>query len=264
MGQKIVFYKYHGTGNDFVLLDQMQETMDLTTEQIAWICHRRFGIGADGLMMLRKAEGFDFEMVYYNSDGRRSTMCGNGGRCLVRFAFDLGYIGKECRFLAVDGPHEAYVGDEVVELHMIDVPEVNELNPGIVFELFTGSPHYVAFASEQSDLEGIVAYGKIVRYSDTYKEEGINVNLAFALEENLIQLATYERGVEDETYSCGTGVTAAALAQAVLNQSDKEIYVETKGGNLSVSFTRDGDGFKDVILKGPAQFVFKGEIEIGE
>lgn len=262
MDRQISFYKYHGTGNDFILLDQMEHTFDLTTGQIADLCHRRFGIGADGLMMLRKVEGYDFEMVYYNSDGNRSTMCGNGGRCIVKFAFDLGYIGSSCRFLAVDGPHEAVVKGDQVELGMIDVDEVKQIEVDNVYELFTGSPHYVKYISEETELDGIVQQGKSVRYSPAYAEQGINVNLVFENGGPHIHMATYERGVEDETYSCGTGVTAAAISQALKRDLNEDVFVKTKGGNLSVAFVRENNKFTNVVLKGPALSVFKGEVSI--
>lgn len=262
MDRKISFYKYHGTGNDFILLDQMENEFDLTTQEIADLCHRRFGIGADGLMMLRKAEGYDFEMVYYNSDGNRSTMCGNGGRCIVKFAFDLGYIGNSSSFLAVDGPHKAVVKGDEVELGMIDVDKVTQIEVDNVYELFTGSPHYVKYIGKEADLDEIVQVGKSVRYSPVYLDEGINVNLVFENGNSQIQMATYERGVEDETYSCGTGVTAAAISQALKRDLNEEVFVKTKGGNLSVTFDRLDDKFTHVILKGPALFVFKGEVSI--
>ena len=263
MDKKISFYKYQGTGNDFILLDQMENTYELTTQQIENLCHRRFGIGADGLMMLRKAEGYDFEMVYYNSDGNRSTMCGNGGRCIVKFAFDLGYIGDVCSFLAVDGPHEAVVKkDNQVELGMIDVSDIKQIKEDEVFELFTGSPHYVKFVDHEEDLNAIVKEGRSVRYSSDYAVQGINVNLVYDNGGPDIQMATYERGVEDETYSCGTGVTAAAISHALRRALNDEIFVKTKGGNLRVGFVRENEKFQHVVLKGPALFVFKGEVSI--
>lgn len=262
MSNNIQFFKYHGTGNDFILIDQMEQEFDLTTEEIALLCHRRFGIGADGLMMLRRKEGFDFEMVYFNSDGNRSTMCGNGGRCIVKFAFDLGYVGKKCLFSAVDGPHTAEVVGETIELHMIDVKEILALDSPQTYELFTGSPHYIRYVKDVDQLGDIVNVGKSIRYSDHYHESGINVNLVYETGPSSLYMATYERGVEDETFSCGTGVTAAAISMAYKNELQEEIFVKTKGGDLSVSFEHRGEVFEQVILKGPAVFVFKGEIKI--
>jgi len=249
------FYKYQGTGNDFVLVDDRQNQLHLTQEQIAQICHRRFGIGADGFILLRSHEAYDFEMVYYNSDGRTSSMCGNGGRCIARFAADLGVPGNRYRFLAIDGAHEAEVGPATVSLKMQDVAQVSPVKGD--WYLDTGSPHYVAFADAPEELE-ILSAARAIRNSPPYQQEGVNVNF-IALRENGLYMRTYERGVEDETYSCGTGVTAAALvahtAQSGLTQP---IQVSTKGGQLSVSFEEGPKGFSNIWLRGPAEFVFKG------
>lgn len=258
--KKISFYKYEGTGNDFVLIDQRQETY-LTrqdTSLVQRICDRRFGVGADGLILLQQAEGYDFEMVYFNSDGRESSMCGNGGRCIAAFANFLGAAGASCRFLAIDGPHEANIQADWVELKMSDVKDV-EIGDGC-YILNTGSPHYVVFVEDLSDMN-IVESGQVIRYSDRFRQEGINVNFVEKTNDSL-EVATYERGVEDETFSCGTGVTAAAVSHLVANPSvnPSEIPIKTKGGDLKVRLHRRVDGgFEDIWLCGPARRVFSGE-----
>lgn len=259
---KFTFYKYEGTGNDFILFDDREKKFDeKNVKLIARLCDRKFGIGADGLMLLRNSVGYDFEMVYFNSDGNPSSMCGNGGRCIARFSNDIGVIKKkEASFLAIDGKHIAVIGNETVKLKMSDVLDVEKGNN--FFYLSTGSPHYVAFCPNVHELD-VFAEGKKIRNSDRFLKEGTNVNFV-ALERDGIFVRTYERGVENETLSCGTGVTASALAAALkgrVTNSDKCI-VYTRGGNLSVHFKREGNGFSDIWLEGPATFVFKGEIEI--
>ncbi len=258
--KKIPFYKYEGTGNDFVLIDQRQNHY-LTrndTALIERICNRRFGIGADGLILLQNTEGYDFEMVYFNSDGRESTMCGNGGRCIAAFANFLGVAEKECQFLAVDGPHEAKIQADWVELKMMDVSEVENVDGSFI--LNTGSPHYVVFVEDLSDMN-IVESGQVIRYSDRFRQAGINVNFVEKTADG-IEVATYERGVEDETLSCGTGVTAAALsfdlAQPEMHLN--EVNIATKGGNLKVRFEKkDGKNYQNIWLCGPTRQVFSGE-----
>lgn len=263
------FFKYQGTGNDFVMLDQRERQHLARTDvaQVARLCDRRFGIGADGVILLENHPDFDFEMVYFNSDGSQS-FCGNGGRCTVAFARQLGAVqGESCRFLAIDGPHEARFApgktpDETwVELKMRDVPSVEMAAPD-TYILNTGSPHFVRFVPDLAAFD-IVQEGRAVRYSERFRAEGINVNLAAALE-NGIQMQTYERGVEDETLSCGTGVTAAAIAHFLHTRRTPgrlEIPVKTRGGNLAVRFIADANGsFSDVWLCGPAARVFEGII----
>jgi len=258
--KKIPFHKYEGTGNDFVMVDQRQ-LQYLTRQDTALIermCDRRFGIGADGLILLQSIEGYDFEMVYFNSDGRESTMCGNGGRCIAAFAHSLGVVGEHCRFLAIDGPHEANINADWVELKMGDVTDV-EIGDGS-FILNTGSPHYVVFVEDLSDMN-IVESGQVIRYSDRFRGEGINVNFVEKTTEG-IEVATYERGVEDETLSCGTGVTAAAISFSLLSPDLNlgEVGVSTKGGKLKVRFEKKADGgFENIWLCGPARRVFEGE-----
>lgn len=259
---KIPFIKYQGTGNDFVLIDNREITY-LTKEDTAKVqqlCDRRFGIGADGLILLQNKEGFDFEMIYFNSDGSESTMCGNGGRCITAFAKHLGIIQDKAYFLAIDGPHEAIIrADDWVELKMIDVPKVH--CEAEHYELNTGSPHYVAFVEDVDDID-VVENGQAIRYSEAFRAEGINVNFVEKRKEEILVL-TYERGVEAETYSCGTGATAAAIAYYLEapDVSRQHVAIQTKGGNLAVRIVPNGNGgFEDVWLCGPAELVFVGTV----
>jgi diaminopimelate epimerase len=259
---KIQFAKYQGTGNDFVIMDNRDKKYNgLTKDQIEFLCNRRFGIGADGLMLLNAHPDYDFEMKYYNSDGRESTMCGNGGRCLTKFANDIGIIQSGYKFIAIDGEHEASISlDGIVALKMNDVSSVH-YNHGN-FVLNTGSPHFVALTNDVMHLD-VFKKGREIRYSDDFKEEGINVNFVQQTEEpDKIIVRTYERGVEDETYSCGTGVTASALVCSHNDNGFNRVEVQTKGGALSVEYDKIGDSYKNVWLNGPAVKVFEGVIEI--
>jgi len=258
---KLQFYKYQGTGNDFILFDNREGNVLLTTEQINHLCNRRFGIGADGLILLNLADGFDFEMLYYNADGKESSMCGNGGRCLTRFAFDIGIKKENYRFKAVDGEHEAHFEKNAwVDLKMKDVEGINRYYGDFI--LNTGSPHFVKSVNEVSKYE-VVKEGREIRYSKDFEKEGINVNFVEITDTDKISVRTYERGVENETLSCGTGVTASALVFAHNEAGFNRIEVATPGGNLAVEFDKTGDeNFENIWLCGPATFVFKGEIEI--
>lgn len=258
---KIEFYKYHGTGNDFVLLDNRTNLYESITEkQVAFLCNRHFGIGADGLMLLNIKPGFDFEMKYYNADGAEGSLCGNGGRCMVKFAAKMGIHKTNYHFLAVDGEHEAEIDlDGLVRLKMNDVNKV--YSPTNYYILDTGSPHYVKHTRnvEQMDVKN---GGRIIRYSKEFEKEGINVNFVEILDEDRIYVRTYERGVEDETMSCGTGVTAAALVSAHNDNGFNHVEVKTPGGILNVEFDkRDDNTFQNIWLNGPATFVFKGDME---
>lgn len=258
---QIQFYKYQGTGNDFVLIDNRKNLVDLTTEQISFLCDRRFGIGADGLMLLELEPGCDFKMVYYNNDGNQSTMCGNGGRCIAAFAKHLGIIGNTAKFLAIDGMHEAVIESDQVSLKMQDVKQI-EIGDDY-FYLNTGSPHYVKIV-ESLDSFDVVTEGKKIRHNSRFSEEGTNVNFIEKVDEHLF-VRTYERGVEDETYSCGTGVTAAALVASIkgLSNSKNNCLIKTKGGNLEVAFEKVLEqNFYNIWLKGPATMVFNGSIAV--
>lgn len=257
----IDFYKYQGTGNDFIMIDNRKSLITLTNEQVAFMCHRRFGIGADGLILLELEPGIDFKMVYFNSDGKRSSMCGNGGRCITAFARDLGLITDKARFLAVDGMHESTIMNENVALKMQDVKQIESGTD--YFFLDTGSPHYVKLVQ---DVEGMDVYneGKKIRYNERFSEEGTNVNFIEKHDDELF-VRTYERGVEDETFSCGTGVTAAALVAAVkgISTGKNNCLVKTRGGTLEVTFEKVLEqNFYNIWLKGGAMMVYKGSIEI--
>lgn len=255
------FFKYQGTGNDFVILDNRAGKINLTTAQIKFMCDRRFGIGADGLMLLNNHTDYDFEMKYYNADGNESSMCGNGGRCLVKFAQDIGIMRTNYSFLAVDGTHEASINmDGIVSLKMADVDNVTFRRGHFI--LNTGSPHYVEMTSNVMDLD-VLKKGREIRYSPDFEKEGINVNFVEQLDEpDKILVRTYERGVEAETYSCGTGVTAAALVCHHNDNGFNRVEVQTLGGHLSVDYDIIRDTFRNVWLNGPAEKVFDGTIEI--
>ena len=259
---KLNFYKYQGTGNDFIMVDNRTSVLSKNdTKLIRRLCDRKFGIGADGLILLENSENSqdDFKMVYFNADGNESSMCGNGGRCLVAFAKYLGIISDRAAFTAIDGFHEAVIEDEKVGLKMMDVEGVSEI--GTALFLNTGSPHHVIF-SEEVDQINVKQEGAAVRYSPEYEAKGgTNVNFSSSLDESTLKVRTYERGVEDETLSCGTGVTAVAIAAYHSGRiSSNKVELKTPGGELSVRFTPKGDTYSDVWLTGPAQQVFKGEI----
>ena len=257
------FFKYEGAGNDFVLLDDRRNTLHETFNRasIARVCDRHFGVGADGLMFLRSHPAYDFEMIYYNSDGATSSMCGNGGRCIVRFAADLGLIEGSCNFLAVDGPHEAHLLEGGrVSLGMSPVTTWKRLPAGQLV-LDTGSPHYVT-TSEDPKTVDVIEVGRAIRSSPPYQKQGINVNFIAREADKSIIISTYERGVEDETLACGTGVTAAAIYAAeedgVPTGAEWHYIVRAKGGRLAVRGKRGPDGYEDLWLEGPANFVFRG------
>ncbi len=259
---EIVFYKYQGTGNDFVMIDNRNNFFpkeDIKT--IAFLCDRRFGIGADGLILLENLPDYDFKMVYYNSDGNESSMCGNGGRCLVAFAKKLGIIQNEATFIATDGEHYATISDGgIVSLQMKDVDDVKVL-PEYVF-LDTGSPHHVQLVSDLK-IADVKNDGAKIRYSNLYGNKGSNVNFVEQKNDSEFSVRTYERGVEDETLSCGTGVTAVAIAMNAIGKTNSNsVSLNVEGGKLEVSFEISDGKYKNVFLKGPAAFVFEGTVSI--
>jgi diaminopimelate epimerase len=258
---KIEFYKYQGTGNDFVILDNRHNHLPaLDTKFIKHICSRHFGIGADGLMILCHKPGYDFEMLYYNADGNESSMCGNGGRCLVKFVYDSGLHKNKYRFIAADGDHEADfdINNDWVRLKMKDVFKVEKHTAHYI--LNTGSPHFVKIAPNVENID-VVETGREIRHSPKFEKEGINVNFVELLDNDSIFVRTYERGVEDETFSCGTGVTASALIAAHNDNGFNRVEVKTPGGHLSVEFDKLGEEkFTNIWLCGPAEFVYKGEV----
>jgi diaminopimelate epimerase len=258
---EISFYKYEGTGNDFVMIDN--RALIFPKENYALVkhlCDRRFGIGGDGLILLENDVDADFKMVYYNSDGNQSSMCGNGGRCIVTFAKKLELITDQAVFSAVDGLHHASIFEEaIVSLQMNNVTAINA-QPDYVF-LNTGSPHHVTMVTELAELD-VKTLGSQIRYGDLYGEKGSNVNFVKQVDANSFAIRTYERGVEDETLSCGTGATAVAIAMHVLGKtSANSIVIFVEGGKLEVSFEQEAGAYTNVYLKGPATFVFKGSIE---
>ncbi len=263
---KLHFHKYQGSGNDFIIIDNRANIISLTEDNINFLCNRHMGIGADGLIMIKDVEGYDFAMDYYNADGKKSTMCGNGGRCIVAFAHSLCYIKSETKFLAIDGPHSAIVlsGNHDVyqiALQMTNVDKVTLSNDNYILD--TGSPHFVMFVQDVNSID-VRNEGREIRNSTEFAEQGINVNFVqIEKNENLILVRTYERGVEDETLSCGTGVTASAIASSnFFDENLKKLNVSTLGGDLSVSFEHSENSFYNIWLEGPVKLVFTGIIDI--
>ena len=258
---QLTFYKYQGTGNDFVMVDNRELKISKNdTKLINFLCDRKFGIGADGLILLENSEdsGDDFKMVYFNADGNESSMCGNGGRCLVAFAKFLGIVADKARFTAIDGVHEASIDNHLISLKMQDVDNI--VIRDNFFFLNTGSPHHVMFSDKIGAID-VKREGAAIRYSDLYGEAGSNVNFVQEISAETFSVRTYERGVEDETLSCGTGVTAVAIAAFESGKTTAEkVYLKTPGGELSVTFKKTENGYKDIWLSGPAEQVFKGEI----
>ncbi len=261
----MIFFKYHGAGNDFIILDNRNgEFSSMSSKLISRLCSRRFGIGSDGLILLSKAEGYDFKMEFFNPDGSGATFCGNGARCIIAFAFRLKFFEGKTRFLASDGEHEGEIIENKngrdflirVKMQDADLPiTINNLHT-----CYTGSPHAIEYVDELDNFD-VANKGKAIRYSETFGATGTNVNFVKSLNDNAIQVRTYERGVEAETYSCGTGVTASGLVHAERHGiKGGRIEVATKGGNFSVYFKRQSDKFSDVWLEGNVSFVFKGEI----
>lgn len=256
----ITFYKYQGAGNDFIMIDNRNLFFKNNTKLVAKLCHRRFGIGADGLILLENHPdaAIDFKMVYFNSDGNESTLCGNGGRCIVAFAKQLGIIKKSCNFLAIDGLHQAHFEADLVSLSMPDVNLITTYGPESFF-LDTGSPHHIDFVENTSGIQ-VKTRGSEIRNSKLYGKAGSNINFV-EVQDNYLKIRTYERGVEDETLACGTGVTAAAIAAHYANKIDADqVSVLAEGGDLKVRFSCQNTKYFNIQLIGTAEFVFKGEI----
>ena len=253
------FYKYQATGNDFIIIDNRLKVFDKNdTKLVAKLCNRRLGIGADGLILLESDNDFDFRMVYFNSDGNQSTMCGNGGRCIVSFAKKLNIICDSTIFLAIDGSHEAKINNNLVELKMKDVSAIKKIENG--YFLDTGSPHYVSLRSHISKID-VQKEGGFIRNNDIFKKDGVNVNFVEIFDENRFSVRTYERGVEAETLSCGTGVTAVAIAMHADKKTfSKNLVIKTRGGSLKVNFSEKRSNYSDVWLSGPCEFIFEGVI----
>jgi diaminopimelate epimerase len=251
------FYKYQGTGNDFVITS---DSYSLSTEQITALCDRKYGIGADGVILMKKESNLDFDMIYYNADGSES-FCGNGSRCAVMHAKHLGWIENECSFNSNDGGHTATINEDLVSLQMHDVDMVLVEDDGYI--LNTGSPHYISYVESLDNID-IIADAHAIRYNETFTETGINVNFLES-KNGVLHIRTYERGVENETLSCGTGVTAAAIAHYLEKESTHKKFTQkllTKGGALSVSFEKKKQSFENIWLTGPAVRVYEGDIAI--
>ena len=258
----IYFSKYQGTGNDFVMLNNIYGEYDfISVDHVQRICNRRFGIGGDGLILLENHPQYDFKMVYYNSDGNESSMCGNGGRCLVAFAKQIGVIDYKAQFEAIDGYHFAEIDENgIVALQMKDVEVINEYEKYTF--LNTGSPHHVQLVDDLVAMD-VKTEGAKIRYSDLYGAAGSNVNFVNQLANSIFAVRTYERGVEDETLSCGTGVTAVAIAMHKAGKvKNNVIDLHVEGGKLKVQFDVDHGRYSNVFLLGPATFVFDGKINL--
>jgi diaminopimelate epimerase len=256
----IVFNKYQGTGNDFIIIDNRKEVIKPDNSAlIKWLCDRRFGIGADGLILISSSDQYDFVMKYFNSDGLEGSMCGNGGRCSSAFAIKEGIAGNSLSFKAIDGVHKALAENGIVNLQMNDIEEYRKIKEN--YFLNTGSPHCVSFRAAVDTID-VNSEGKTIRWSDDYAPSGTNVNFV-EIEGSGIYVRTFERGVEEETLSCGTGVTASAIASVLSGHFDtNSVKVRTRGGSLSVSFRIDANRITDIWLSGPATFVYEGMINV--
>ena len=256
----IPFNKYHGTGNDFIIIDNRNNIFNPSAaEIIKELCARRFGIGADGLILISSRKDHDFEMKYFNSDGNESSMCGNGGRCAAAFALKHVIAGPNQRFLTYDGVHEAVISEEIIRLKMNDVDEIK--TPGTDYFINTGSPHFVRFTRNVKNFK-VFEEGRKIRNDREFAPGGTNVNFVEVSDDSIF-VRTYERGVEDETLSCGTGVTASAIASVLEGHFDtNSVKVKTPGGNLSVEFRIENHRIVDIWLSGPATYVYEGKVEI--
>lgn len=251
------FFKYQGTGNDFIMIDNRDGNIQLTTAQVQQLCDRKFGIGSDGLVLIESTSEANFHMNFFNPDGSQS-FCGNGSRCAVRFAQQLGVVSQNGSFIAIDGLHDFNSDERNVHIHMRDVEMVQSQNDHYIIN--TGSPHYIQYVTDLDKMD-VVSHGRSIRYNETFKAEGINVNF---VEENDhgISIRTYERGVEDETLSCGTGVTAAALSYHMRHPEVNELTIKARGGELFVKWKHSNGRYTDIYLCGPAELVFDGKIYV--
>lgn len=258
---KIDFIKYQATGNDFILMDNRSGEYTLTPDQVRHLCDRKFGIGADGLMLIENHPSMDFTLVYFNSDGSQS-LCGNGSRAALHFAALLGMVNRKARFTAFDGEHVGELkAHDTIRIKLKDVPEITPVNTDVFIN--TGSPHLVRFVDSVETFP-VYEEGKKIRYSELFAGRGgTNVNFVQLLPDNTIFVRTYERGVENETLSCGTGVTAAALATAAKKGYNSPVKIKTLGGNLVVEFKQSTHPrFTEIYLSGPAKKVFEGVVEL--
>lgn len=255
---EVKFSKYQGTGNDFIMINNMDKKVSLSQGQIQFLCDRKLGVGADGVILIEPHESADFYVNYFNSDGSQS-FCGNGSRCSVAYSKTQNiFSGNKCSFSAIDGIHKGQIlDDRKIKVSMGDVFGVEDVKGDFVLD--TGSPHYVQLCDDISNLD-ILTKAHEIRYNERFSESGINVN--FVQNNNgSISMRTYERGVENETLSCGTGVTAVALSMSN-RQGNQEVKIRTQGGELFVSFHANSDQFTNVSLTGPVVSVYKGLVDI--
>jgi diaminopimelate epimerase len=256
----IAFNKYEGAGNDFIIIDNRMGLINPDDiNLINKLCDRHFGIGADGLILVSNSENDDFEMKYFNADGKLGSMCGNGGRCVAHFSRKNGIAGDEQKYLAFDGIHKAFVSGGIVRLQMADVNDYKIINEN--YFLNTGSPHYVVFTRDVEKID-VFNEGKKLRWASAFAPGGTNVNFVEIID-NVLNLRTFERGVEDETLACGTGITASAIASVLSGRFvSAPVNVKARGGDLKVEFNVIGGKVTNVWLTGPATFVFEGIINI--
>lgn len=256
--QHIKFSKYHGAGNDFIMINALSREIVLSDEIVFKMCDRRTGIGADGLIIIERSDKYDFKMRYYNCDGKEATFCGNGGRCAAAFANKEGIVNKSTTYEAADGIHKAdidmtSVNDFNISLTMRDILTYDINEERLIIN--TGSPHYVTRVNDLKNLD-VNTEGAKIRYDKNISTDGVNVNF-MSNDKVDIHIRTYERGVENETLACGTGVTASAIATS-LWFGGNNIDINTRIAKLNVSFERENNCFKNVVLSGPATHVFDG------
>lgn len=255
---QLFFSKYQATGNDFILIDNRTNSFDKEKyELVSSLCHRRFGIGADGLILLEASKNYDFFMRYYNADGYEASMCGNGGRAIVHFAKTLGLIQDKAIFMAPDGVHSAHFTEKGIALQMQNISDIEQI--GEDFFMNTGSPHYVKIVPSLENWD-TVNEGRKIRCSKRFVEDGTNVNF-LSINSNNLQMTTYERGVEDETYSCGTGAVATAIVAGIKNGKTKQ-ELHTKGGILSVQYKKELNTYRNITLEGAVTKVFEGNLNL--
>ena len=251
------FYKYQGTGNDFILIDDRANVFPLKdVSLVARLCDRRFGIGADGLILIQNAATSDFKMVYFNADGNESSLCGNGARCTIAFANFLNCIEDKTTFEAVDGLHSAHIDGDIISLQMHDVNKIQAFENHTFLD--TGSPHHVEMVEKLKTFD-VYGNGKRIREGSPYYMTGTNVNFVEQLAKDQFAIRTYERGVEDETLSCGTGATAVALAMYENKKTTAtKIKINVQGGVLEIQFEVTDKGYSQIFLSGPAEQVYSG------
>jgi diaminopimelate epimerase len=254
-----IFFKYQGTGNDFILIDDRSNSFPEDDKSlIKQLCDRRFGIGSDGLILLQNASDSDFKMVYFNANGSIGSLCGNGARCTVAFAKYLGCISDVTKFEASDGLHNARIESDIIFIKMLDVFDVKNFNTHSFLD--TGSPHHVQMVKDLKQYN-VYANGKRIREGEPYNESGSNVNFVEQISENKFAIRTYERGVEGETLSCGTGATAVALAMHFNKKTtSNSVVIQVEGGTLEIEFEPTQKGYQNIFLSGPAEQVYSGTL----